>query len=275
MIIQSTRSDQPHFVICQADHARLAGQFAAAFGNDTFAPLEPRALMEFVTAHHDEGWAELDANPPCDPATNLPFQFFETPRPLVVPVHARSPEFNERHHPFCGLLASMHTWGLYHGRYGLSERATIDSLSPADKPAVLTMLQGELTRQARLQNQLAADAATRPWADDGLLFNCYQQLQFFDTLSLYFCMGNPAAARLAVFRRVPLAVGADVTVTVRPLRPGVYSLSPYPFAVDFLKVTLAGRYLRPVPLPGELSRVLADSATETQSFTLVDASAAD
>ncbi len=265
MIIQSTRSDQPHFVIRQVDHARLAGQFAAAFGNDTFAPLEPKALMEFVTAHHDEGWTELDAKPPRDPATNLPYQFTETPRPLVVPVHARSPEFNERHHPFCGLLASMHTWGLYHGRYGLAERATIDSISPADKPAVLAMLQGELTRQARLQNLLAADAATHAWADDGVLFNCYQQLQFFDTLSLYFSMSDPAGARHAVFRRVPLAMGADVTVTLRPLRPGFYSLSPYPFAEDFLKVHLTGRYVLPVPPPGDLARVLAEAPEESQA----------
>ncbi len=274
MIIQSSPTGQPHLVIRQVDHARLAGQFAAAFGNDTFAPLEPKALMEFVTAHHDEGWIELDAKAPRDPETNLPYQFSETPRAWVVPVHARSPEFNERHHPFCGLLASMHTWGLYHGRYGLAERATIDSISPADKPAVLAMLQSELTRQARLQNQLGADEATRAWADDSLLFNCYQQLQFFDTLSLYFCMGDPAAPRQAVFRRVPLALGTDVTVTLRPLRRGFYSLSPYPFAEDFLKISLTGRYLLPVPPPANLARALAEAPEELQTATLVDAGTA-
>jgi hypothetical protein len=273
MIIQSNREGQPRFVVRQVDHARLSGQFAAAFGNDTFAPLEPKTLMEFVTSHHDEGWLQLDETPQRDPDTNLPFQFIETPRALVVPVHARSPEFNERHHPFCGLLASMHTWGLYHGRYGLSERATIDSVSPADKPAVLAMLQDELTRQARLQGQLAADPATSRWADDSVLFNCYQQLQFFDTLSLYFCMGDPASPRQAVFRRVPLAVGADVTITLRPMRRGFYSLSPYPFAEDFLKVSLAGRYLLPVPPPANLARVLAEAPEETQSFTLLDGGA--
>src|SRR5262245_57194448 len=204
MIIQSARAGQLRFVIRQVDHARLSGQLAEAFGNDTFSALEPRSLMTFVTSHHDEGWTELDAAPARDPQTGLPYQFFETPRPLVVPAHARSPDFNERHHPFCGLLASMHTWGLYHGRYGLSDRATIDSVSPADKPAVLAMLQAELARQARLQAALAADPATKDWADDSALFNCYQQLQFFDTLSLYFCMGDPAAPRQAIFRRVPL-----------------------------------------------------------------------
>jgi hypothetical protein len=272
VIIQSSREGQPRFVIRQVDHARASGRFAAAFGNDTFAPLEPKELMVFVAAHHDEGWADVDAAPQRDPQTDLPYQFYEMPRPLVVPVHARSPEFNERHHPFCGLLASMHTWGLYHGRYGLADRATIDSVSAADKPAVLAMLQGELARQARLQNQLAADPATRAWADESRVFNCYQQLQFFDTLSLYFCMGDPAAPRQAMFRRVPLAVGADVTITVRPLRPGFYSLSPYPFDEDFLEVRLPGRYLLPVLPQADLAEVLNEAPEETQVFTLVDSS---
>src|SRR5579859_4460339 len=270
MIIQSSRSGRARFVIRQVDHARLSGRLSEAFGNDTFAPLDPQTPMEFVTTHHDEGWAELDAVAVRDPHTDLPYQFTETPRALVVPVHARSPEFNERHHPFCGLLASMHTWGLYHGRYGLAERATIDSVSPADKPAVLAMLQAELARQARLQAALAADPNTQAWADDSLLFNCYQQLQFFDTLSLYFCLGDPAAVRPAVFRRVPLAVGADVTIDVRPLRPGFYGFSPYPFAKDFLEVSLTGRYMLPVPAPADLAGTLADAPEHTQKFTLVD-----
>jgi hypothetical protein len=273
MIIQSSRSGQARFIIRQVDHARLAGQFAQAFGNETFAALEPKALMEFVSSHHDAGWAELDAAPARDPHSGLPYQFFETPRPLLVPVHARSPEFNERHHPFCGLLASMHTWGLYHGRYGLSERATIDSISAADKPAVLAMLQGELARQARLQAALAADPATKDWTDDSVLFNCYQQLQFFDTLSLYFCMGDPAAPRQAVFRRVPLAVGADVTITVRPQRTGLYGLSPYPFAKDFLEVSVKGRHAMPAPPGADLAQALAGTPEEAQKFTLVDSSA--
>jgi hypothetical protein len=274
MIIQASHSGAARFVITQVDHARLAGQMAESFGNDTFAPLEPREWMVYVTAHHDEGWAALDAQGLRDPQTDLPYQFFETPRALVAPVHARSPELNEREHPFCGLLASMHTWGLYHGRYGLAERATIDSVSPADKPAVLAMLQGELVRQARLQAALAADPASAPWAEETLLFNCYQQLQFFDTLSLYFCMGDPAAPRPAVFRRVPLALGADVTIDLRPLRPGFYGLSPYPFAKDFLELSLSGRFLLPVPPPGDLAGELARAPEHKQQITLVDSGSA-
>jgi hypothetical protein len=226
--------------------------------------------MVYVVAHHDDGWAEADAAPRRDPLTDLPYQFTEMPRPLIVPLHALSPQLNEQHHPFCGLLASMHTWGLYHGRYGLSDKLTIDSVSPPDKPAVMAMLQGELTRQARLQAQLAADAATAAWVTDGHLFYCYQQLQFFDTISLYFCMGDPDAARPALFRRVPLAVGADVTITLRPLRRGFYSLSPYPFTTDFLEMCFAGRYLLPLQPGANPASVLEEMPEVAQTVTLVE-----
>ncbi len=71
---------------------------------------------------------------------------------------------------------------------------------------------------------------------------------------------------------MPLAVGADVTITVRPLRPGFYSLSPYPFANDFLELSVTGRHMLPVPVTGVLGRVIADTPEDTQKFTLVDSS---
>ena len=86
-------------------------------------------------------------------------------------------------------------------------------------------------------------------------------------------MSDPAAPRQAVFRRVPLALATDVTITARPLRTGFYSLSPYPFAEDFLKVSVTGRYMLPVPPPADLARVMADTPEHTQTFTLVDGSA--
>src|ERR671925_1857505 len=99
MIVQSSPTGEPHFMIRQVDHARMAGQFAEAFGNDQFARLDPRELMVFVTAHHDEGWAEYDGRPVRDPGSGLPYTFFETPRAYLTHIHQRSPDFNERHHP--------------------------------------------------------------------------------------------------------------------------------------------------------------------------------
>jgi hypothetical protein len=44
-----------------------------------------------------------------------------TPTPEVVKTNFGSPDFNEAHHPYCVLLSSMHSVGLYNGRYGFSQ----------------------------------------------------------------------------------------------------------------------------------------------------------
>ncbi|MEP7356904.1 MAG: DUF3891 family protein [Anaerolineales bacterium] len=269
MILQAAGAGEPQFVIRQVDHARLAGRLAEAFGNSDFDPPQPREHMLFVTTHHDDGWAELDAAPPRAPHTDLPYQFTETPAALLVGIHAASPDINEAHDQFCGLLASMHTWGLYNGRFGLSEQPSAHTLSPADRPAVQRMLQGELARQRHLQGHLAADPATATWVEDAYLFYCYQLLQFFDRLSLYFSLSDPARPAPATFKRVPRAPGVEAAIRLHPLRPGFYGLAPYPFAQDFLELHLTGRYLLPVPPQADLVEALSDMTDERQRITLV------
>ena len=99
---------------------------------------------------------------------------------------------------------------------------------------------------------------------------CSTAISSFDTLSLYFCMGDPSGPKQALLRRVPLAVGADVTITLHPLRRGFYSLSPYPFATDFLEMRFAGRYLLPLPAGANLSSVLAEMPEDEQVVMLVE-----
>ena len=43
------------------------------------------------------------------------------PVPNVVHTSKLSPNFNENKHAYCGLLSSMHSWGLYNERYGFSQ----------------------------------------------------------------------------------------------------------------------------------------------------------
>ena len=44
-------------------HARLAGAFAAAWGNHAFRRPEPRARVLYGISTHDDGWAARDENP--------------------------------------------------------------------------------------------------------------------------------------------------------------------------------------------------------------------
>jgi hypothetical protein len=270
VIVQTAPAGVPNLVIRQVDHAGLAAQFARAWGNATFEPLAPRRLMVAAVAHHDDGWRLVDDDPPRDPATGLPYQFTATPRPLVLEIHARSGERAERLHPFCGLLASMHTWGLYHGRYGLSERATIESISPAHRPAVIAMLQGELARQSRLQARLRAAPACAPWVEDAALFHNYKLLQFFDMLALYFNTHPAGQRRRGVFRRVPCSPGADLTVNVTP-QTGAYRLAPYPFGADPLTVTCPALLLPPANSDAALRGAWRAAAVVHETIVLTSA----
>ncbi|MBL8046127.1 MAG: DUF3891 family protein [Anaerolineales bacterium] len=250
------------FVIEQTDHARMSGQLARAFGNAHFVAFEPREPIEFIVAHHDEGWLELDAQAKQDPKTGLPFNLTQTPLADLVATGSRSPNFNERHHSLSGLISSMHTWGLYHGRYGLSDFLFIDRITLELRPTVDAMLNAELERQARLKAQL-------PELSDAQIFSYYKLLQFFDTLALYFHTTPAEARKETQFKNVPRAVGDDVTVTITPQADGSYALTPYPFASAELRVSVEGRYLPPQPANTDLVAVLQATPKVEQEYLLV------
>lgn len=260
MIIQP--SSPQAFVIEQIDHARMSGQLAAAFGNAEFEPLAPREPLEFVIGHHDEGWQELDVQAKRDPKTGQPYNLTQTPLADLVATGSRSPDFNERHHPLSGLISSMHTWGLYHGRYGLSDFLFIDRITPELRPTVDAMLNAEIARQTRLKAQLAE-------LSDAQIFSCYKLLQFFDTLALYFHTTPAEARKEAQFKNVPRAVSDDVTMTITPQLDGSYLLAPYPFAQTELRVFVEGRYLALQPEGTDLAAVMRAMPKVKQEYILV------
>ncbi len=262
-------ADAPHFVIAMHQHTSFAGSLAANFGNDDFAGLEPAEPMQFIVDHHDQGWADLDAAAPQDPATGLPYNLTATPLPQIVATSAGSPAFNDAHHPFSGIISSMHTYGLYRGRYGLSDKIFLDSIGEELRPEVDAMLAAEEDRQSRLKEQLAVSDPDH--ASDEYLFHAYKQLQFFDTLSLYMHMSPEGERGESEFHNVPRAVGDDVTVSVVELPGAVYALDPYPFAPDQLELATEGRYLAPQPAGTDLAAMLATTPIEAQTVHLVRA----
>lgn len=269
MIVQTAPPGQPHFVIEQTDHARACGQLAQAFGNETFALPEPAPWLVAVVTHHDEGWAEVDAQVLAAPATGLPHHLTQTPLPLLIRTSQGSPDFNERQHPFCGLLSSMHTYGLFNGRYGLSDFIFIDKVTAEHKAAAQAMLNHELARQARLTERLLADPATAAWARSETLFTHYKLLQFFDTLGLYFHMTHAEARREARFANVPDARGAHHTIALTPRADGAYALSPFPFAGEALTFTTLGRYVHPQPAETDWPALFAQTPKTAQTYHLV------
>jgi len=271
MIIQTAPAGQQRLAITMSEHTALCQQLARAFGNDRFEALVPLELMVYVIANHDAGWSEFDRDPGIDQATGLPYNLVDTPPEHITVTSRLSPDFNQRHHPFCGLISSMHSWGLYNGRYGLSKLVLLDKIAAKDRPLANKMLDGELERQKRLKAEVQRDGAAADRLDDRKLFQNYKQLQFIDTLALYFNRIHPSERIEQQFESVPVSAQQDVTVTIRPQGANVYALSPFPFAASGAEYGFGGRRVAPGhnKTAGGWAAALKQSPTEWECFRLV------
>lgn len=268
MIVQSAPAGEARLVIRQTDHAKLAGQFAEAFGNREFAPPEPAEPCLFVAAHHDEGWRPVDEQVLQDPATGLPYHLPQTPMALILQTNAGSPEFNGYYHPYSGLLSSMHTTGLYNGRYGMSDRVTINLIPAEHRPAVEAMLAAEQERQARLKAEMAGSPLQLA-CEEVVLFHNYKLLQFFDLLALYFNLEHDGARRDSSFEHVPRDVGEDATIAIRRLEPRRYALHPYPFRESPMSFSYVGRLMSPQPPGSDLRELFESTEPISEELTLI------
>jgi hypothetical protein len=278
MISQTTPKGEPHFVVTMADHAKMCGQMACAFGNALFEAPSPFSTVVYIVENHDRGWEMYDSNPGLDPATGVPYIMARTPVPDAVKTSRGSPDFNEAHHPYCGLLSSMHSFGLYTGRYGFSRfvtrRQAPAGATDIDHPLIDAMLAYEQARQARLKAILAADPETRAWVEERHLFQNYKQLQFFDTMSLYFHLRHASERGDETYVHVPMRGDADTDVALKKIDDKVYSLDPFPFAGDRLTLTCKGRYVMPFPKdfpPDRVGAALRELPLDQQTYELVAA----
>jgi Protein of unknown function (DUF3891) len=271
MIVQTAPAGSPRLAIMMYEHTALCLHFARAFGNDRFEALSPLDLMVHVVSNHDAGWLEFDRNPAIDGTTRLPYNLAETPPAHITVTSRLSPDFNQQHHPYCGLISSMHSWGLYNGRYGLSKLVLLDKIAEKDRPLADKMLNGELDRQKRLKVDLAQDPETSGWLDNRKLFQNYKQLQFLDTLALYFNRIHPSERGEQDFENVPMNARRDVTITIRPAGTNVYSLSPFPLAASGAEYAFAGRLIEPDlgSSAGGWPEALKRSPTVWERFQLV------
>jgi hypothetical protein len=273
MIIQTAPPGTPRLAITMYAHNALCLQFANAFGNDRFERLEPFDEMVYVISNHDAGWLEYDRSPGVDGATGLPYNLVDTPPGSIITTSKLSPDFNQRQHPYCGLISSMHSWGLYNGRYGLSKLVLLDKVAARDRPLAEKMLNGELARQARLKAELAKDPRGSTWLDERKIFQNYKALQFVDTLALYFNRMHPTERAEQTFEHVPLSKDQDADVTIRPLDPKTYALFPFPLISDRAEFAFCGRRISAADGLGQggWPAALQRLPTEWETFRLVAA----
>ena len=136
------------------------------------------------------------------------------------------------------------------------------------------MLAHEVERQARLKSTLAQSPTGRSWINQQHLFQNYKQLQFFDTLSIYFHLRHASERGDQVYVHVPMNRDVDATIRLKKVDERVYSLDPFPFASDPLTLVSRGRYVAPFPQdfpPERVGALLYALPADRQIYALVPA----
>jgi hypothetical protein len=267
MIIQ--RQGGELLLIRQTDHAALSGVLAEHWGGGDFVRPQPRGAMLVAAARHDDGWREWEAAPKVNPATRRPYNFTEMPVGEHFPFYLRGIDGVIRDDPYAGLLVSLHLSGLYRKRYGLDPGLGLERFPPDVRPVVEGYLRQLDEKQRDLREQLRQDRRVPAEAlEDSAVWTNYGLLQVFDLFSLYFCM---APLPDYVLGHVPTRPGrSDGELRLRPAGGDVLTVSPYPFDVVPLQVTVEVRAIadRDYSDDDDLQATLAESPGRTLRFEL-------
>jgi hypothetical protein len=234
------------WLIKHPDHARLAGSFAQAWGNDQFVSPEPRARVLRGIRCHDDGWAMRDAKPritregkPSAFSADLVGKysaFEEIDLPDYLAVRDRAVRLVAGEDAYAGLLISMHTCNL------LTEHADRSTIAVEQLPLLDEFLeaqtgyQQELKRIVERDSSLADEETTEQRIRDH-----FRLLQATDNLSLLSCVSYRQAAHL--LHPLPLRNGGSSAVTVEVLADRHFRLSPYPFAEPLLAFSFPARHI--------------------------------
>ena len=225
-------SESGWWLITHPDHARLAGAFAGAWGNERFRKPEPRSRVLHGIATHDNGWAARDRHPsitregkPSAFSTELVGKyaaFEEIDLGDYLAVRERAVRIIAEQDPYAGLLIAMHTYNLLTAH---ADRATI----AADQlPLLDTFLDHQRAYQEELLGRIQADdSLTGREKDKATIEEHFRLLQACDNLSLLACVAFGSSANL--LHPLPLNDGGVAEVQVLPVASRHFRLDPWPF----------------------------------------------
>jgi len=241
-------------LISQVDHAHLAGEVAAAWGNAETAALPHPEWLVPAVRDHDEGWRAWERAPRVDPAGGIPRDFTEMPMEDATAIWSESIACCARV-PFGDVWVSRHFCHLAQAaRESRQDRA-------ADVAAIDRFLAEQQALQAnaaRKGESLRGNESFEQLADEG-----YRWVQLFDHLSLYLCCAPRTKA---------LALSIDDRCSIRCVPQGAWSIGiePYPLSVERLELSVAARRIPARKLRGddELLRALAAAPVEELRWTV-------
>lgn len=261
------------WLVTHPDHARLAGDFAAAWGNAQFRKPEPRERVLKGIACHDDGWKARDARPSItregkpsafsEELVGKYSAFEEIDIEEYLAVRDNAVRIMAHEDPYAGLLVSMHTYNLLTAH---ADRSTI-------APEGLSLLDSFLDRQRAYQGELkaliAADGSlTALDKTEQTIVEHFRLLQACDNLSLLSCVAYSSPTHL--LHPLPLKDGGAAAVQVLPIAPRHFQLTPWPFSAAEYSFAFPARHVsgKKFSSSAELCTAFSAATPETLVVTL-------
>ena len=236
-------------LVLQVDHSRIAGLFAAHWGNREFARLRPYVSMVLAAQEHDGGWWDWEIKPTLD-AQGHPPDYVGSMRTLGDDTWL---DFN-RHgirrvaeqDPYAGIIVSMHSEGL------LSQGMGILPYMPdyTVYPNVQEFIREQKAYRAKLIDEIRNLPDYKSDITEERLWTNFKYMEAFDQLAQFVCNRYPFDSKERKNgptnelskTPVPVAVGSkDVILNVDVQDESNAIVTPYPFDVNPLVVSFPAR----------------------------------
>ncbi|MCC6891029.1 MAG: DUF3891 family protein [Hyphomicrobiales bacterium] len=235
------RPDGSAVMITQNDHAKLAGLFAAHWGNAQFARPHPRNSMLRAAQYHDGGWLRYETDPLLDPVTRRSPTYHQVPNDAPqLAAYQWAIDMLTDVDSYSGLIISRHRTGLWKSRYG-----AIMEPAPGPPRSLGDEIRSFIARNEERQQAIAAGF------DSAEIAVNYNLLQVWDLMSLYVCSNDTLWEH--VIAPVPTTYRGNTGIALRltpvaAATPATIVVDPFPFDRAPLEAAVVYRHLPPSAL---------------------------
>lgn len=221
-------------MITQSDHAKLAGLFAAHWGNRMFERPRPHASMMRAAQYHDGGWLRYETNPYLDPATGKSPSYQQVPNDAPqLAAYQWAIDMLTDVDSYTGLMVSKHRTGLWQQRY-----SAITQPPPGPPRKLTSEVEDFIARNEARQHVITAGLDRHEVAVN------YNLLQVWDLLSLYICSNEQHKDHvIAPAPTAYAAGGSGVALKLTPTSPATIAVDPFPFDQAPLEAAVVYRQL--------------------------------
>jgi hypothetical protein len=234
----------------QIDHSRVAGFFAAHWGNKDFDRPEPYASVVLAAQEHDIGWWEWEMKPSTLNDKGYPLDYHDGSLKylgqLRLDFYKNAVDRVLERDPYAALLMAMHGVALMnagYGKYAYPPDRTSD-------PRVKAYVDHQEQLRLKLLEQLRQSKQFKDYTSDEEVWTNYEYMEVFDQLAQFVCNRYPLNSKAR--KLGPSNTLNDVDVPTRHGKPAVKInidtvsehkavLRPYPFDMDPLPFSFTAR----------------------------------